>query len=99
MGTALPWVLFVYREVPVETLGCSPFDLLFGRSVARPLSLLKTVWLQETDLLRGAEQNVVEFIIVTCEWLHALDVANEQATQECSRAKHCYDRRVCLRTF
>ena len=23
--TALPWVLSAYREVPVETLGCSPF--------------------------------------------------------------------------
>jgi len=45
---ALPWILFAYREVPVETLGCSPFDLLFGRSVAGPLSLLKNTWLQET---------------------------------------------------
>jgi len=26
---ALPWVFFAYREVPVETLGCSPFELLF----------------------------------------------------------------------
>jgi len=31
--TAFPWILFAYREVPVETLGCSPSDLLFGRSV------------------------------------------------------------------
>jgi len=23
--TALPWGLFAYRELPVETLGCSPF--------------------------------------------------------------------------
>jgi len=38
--TALPWILFAYREMPVETLGFSPFDLLFGRSVAGPLSLL-----------------------------------------------------------
>jgi len=28
--SALPWVLFVYREVPVETLGFSPFELLFA---------------------------------------------------------------------
>jgi len=27
---ALPWVLFACREVPVASLGCSPFDLLFG---------------------------------------------------------------------
>ena len=71
----------------------------FKRSVAGPLSLLKTSWLQETDL-RGAKQNVVEFILGTRERLrHALDVANEQATQERSRAKRWYDRRACQRTF
>ena len=96
---ALPWVLFAYREVPVETLGCSPFDLLFGRAVAGPLSLLKSAWLQETDL-GGAKQNVVEFILDTRERLrHAVDVANEHATQERTRAKRWYDRRASLRTF
>jgi len=25
--TALPWVIFAYRELPVETLDCSPFEL------------------------------------------------------------------------
>ena len=59
---ALPWVLFAYREVPVETLGCSPFDLLFGRSVSGPLALLKSAWLHETDL-GTAKQNVVEFML------------------------------------
>jgi len=86
--TALPWVLFAYREVPVETLGCSPFDLLFGRSVAGPLSLLKSAWLQETDL-QGAKQNVVQFILGTRERLrHAIDAANEHATQERAKAKN-----------
>ena len=55
---ALPWVLFAYREVPVETLGCSPFDLLFGRSVSGPLALLKSAWLNETDL-GTAKRNVL----------------------------------------
>jgi len=55
---ALPWILFAYREVPVETLGCSPFDLLFSHSVARLMSLLQNTWLHETNL-GGARQNVV----------------------------------------
>ena len=29
----LPWVLFAYREVPVEGLIFSPFDIVFGRNV------------------------------------------------------------------
>jgi len=48
------------------------FDLLFGRSVAGPLLLLKSAWLRETDL-QDAKQNVVEFILGTRERLrHAL---------------------------
>jgi len=62
--TALPWVLFAYREVPVETLGCSPFELMFGRTVPGPLQVAKSAWLQETDL-SSARQNVVEFILNT----------------------------------
>jgi len=78
---ALPWILFAYREVPVETLGYSPFDLLFGRSVANPLSLLKSSWLQETNL-DSAKRNVVEFILKTREQLrHALQAANEYSLQ------------------
>ena len=29
----LPWVLCPYREVPVEGLLFSPFDLIFGRNI------------------------------------------------------------------
>ena len=95
----MPWILFAYREVLVETLGCSPFDLLFGRYVAGPLSLLESSWLQDTNL-QGAKQNVVEFILGTRERLrHALDAANEHAAQERTRAKRWYDRRACHRTF
>jgi len=42
----LQWILFAYREVPVETLGFSPFELLYGRSVPGPFSLLKDSWLE-----------------------------------------------------
>jgi len=96
---ALPWILFAYREVPVETLGCSPFDLLFGRSVAGPLSLLKNTWLQDTDL-GGAKQNVVEFILNTRDRLrHGIDAATKHADNERSKAKRWYDRRACQREF
>jgi len=97
--TALPWILFAYREVPVETVGFSPFELMFGRTVSGPLLLIKSAWLQETDL-STAKQTVVEFMLSTRERLrHALDAANAQATQERSKAKFWYDRRARFRTF
>ena len=84
---ALPWILFDYREVPVETLGCSPFDLLFARSVAGPLSLMTNTWLQKTDL-GAAKQTVVDFILNTRERLrHAIDAATEHAANEMTKAK------------
>jgi len=99
LDTALPWIFFAYREVPEETVGFSPFELMVGRTVSGPLLLIKSAWLQETDL-STAKQTVVEFMLSTRERLrHALDAANAQATQERSKAKVWYDRRARFRTF
>ena len=92
-------ILFAYRDVPVETLGYSPIDLLFGRPVAGPLSLLKSSWLQETNL-GSTKQNVVEFILKTREqFRHALQAAHEYTVDSRSISKQWYDRRTVLSTF
>ena len=45
----LPAVLFAYREVPQSSLGFSPFELLYGRAVRGPMTILKELWSNETD--------------------------------------------------
>lgn len=40
-------LLFAYREVPQESLGFSPFDLLYGRTVRGPMTILKELWTKE----------------------------------------------------
>ena len=40
----LPYLLFAYHEVPQETTGFSPFELLYGRRVRGPLDVLKEKW-------------------------------------------------------
>lgn len=40
----LPALLFAYREVPQESLGYSPFELIYGRSVRGPMDVLKELW-------------------------------------------------------
>ena len=41
-------LLFAYREVSQESLGyCSPFDLLYGRSVRGPMTILRELWTKE----------------------------------------------------
>ena len=42
--TYLPYVLFAYREVPQESTGFSPFQLLYGRRVKGPLDVLQECW-------------------------------------------------------
>ena len=36
--------LFAYREVPQESLGFSPFELVYGRHVRGPMTILKELW-------------------------------------------------------
>ena len=43
----LPYLLFAYREVPQESTGFAPFELLDGRRVRGPLDVLKEVWMGE----------------------------------------------------
>ena len=35
----LPYLLFAYREVPQQSMGVSPFELLYGRPVRGPLDV------------------------------------------------------------
>ena len=46
----LPALLFAVREVPKESLGFSPFELLYGRNVRGPMQILRELWsVEETD--------------------------------------------------
>ena len=46
----LPALLFAVREVPQESLGFPPFELLYGRNVRGPMQILKELWsVEETD--------------------------------------------------
>ena len=42
-------LLFAYREVPQESTGFSPFELLYGRTIRGPMKILKELWTKETD--------------------------------------------------
>ena len=42
-------LLFAYREVRQESTGLSPFELLYGRVVRRPMTILKDIWTKEVE--------------------------------------------------
>ena len=45
----LPALLFAVREVPQESLGFSPFELLYGRNVRGPMAILRELWSDEVN--------------------------------------------------
>ena len=45
----LPALLFAVREVPQESLGFSPFELLHGRNVRGPMAILRELWSDEVN--------------------------------------------------
>lgn len=53
---------FAYREAPQDSLGFSPFELLYGRTVRGPLCILKEFWTNEsqTDEVRTTYKYVAD---------------------------------------
>ena len=96
----LPWALFAYREIPVETLGFSPFELMYGYSVRGPLSLLRSTWSQNPLPTGRAKQSVIKYMLDMRERIaKCSDIAMQIAENARSTAKTWYDRNARSRHF
>ena len=85
----IPFLLFAYREVPQESTGFSPFEMLYGRDVRGPLDILKESW--EAD--KRSDQNIVSYIMLMRERLERMGEEARGNLQEAStRQKAWYDR-------
>ena len=45
------FVLFASREAVQDSLGFSPFELVFGHAVRSPLKVVKEVWLRDEPVM------------------------------------------------
>ncbi|XP_069108942.1 uncharacterized protein [Argopecten irradians] len=68
-------LLFAYREVPQESLGFSPFELLYGRTVRGPMMILRELWTKEvpdpeTKTTYQYVLDLKEKLEETCELAH-----------------------------
>lgn len=92
----LPYLLFVYREVPQASTGFLPFELLYGRQVRGPLHLLKEHW----ENPRAEQENVVAYVMKMrdrLEQMTALAQERLRSVQACQ--KTWYDKKARDRTF
>ena len=92
----IPYLLFAYREVPQESTGFSPFELLYGREVRGPLDVLKESW----ESKERSDQNVVAYISMMRDKLDAMaSEVHSNLTSAHQQQKVWYDRRARERSF
>ena len=84
----LPAVLFAYREAPQESLRFSPFELLYGRTVRGPLTILRELWTGMA--IEDEEKTTYQYILELRERLESTcKLAHEELTRaKVSQKKH-----------
>ncbi|XP_077551642.1 uncharacterized protein LOC144165718 [Haemaphysalis longicornis] len=85
-------LLFAYREVPQASLGFSPFDLIYGRHVRGPLTVLKELWTK--DDLDGEVRTTYGYLVDLRDRLEqTCKIAHEQLGKAKEKQKDYYDRK------
>ena len=92
----LPYLLFAYCEVPQETTGFSPFELLFGRRVRGPLDVLKEEWTGD----RGTAVPVATHVVEMRERLAEMtQLVSANAAKSQQKQRRYYDQGAKSRRF
>ena len=91
-------LLFAYCEVPQESTGFAPFELLYGRAVRGPISILKELW--TSDIEESEVKNSYQYVFELREKLEdKLEIAHSELQKVQQRGKPCYDRNAKVRKF
>ena len=91
-------LLFAYREVPQESTGFSPFELLYGRAVRGPMAILKQLWTKEVD--EPEVKNSYQYVFELREKLEdTLKLAHSELEKAQQKGKHYDDRKSKVRKF
>ena len=90
--------LFAYREVPQESLGFSPFELLYARPVRGPMTILRELWTE--DIADEEVKTTYQYVVDLREKMErVIDVAHENLKIASKRYKKHFDRKAKVRRF
>ncbi|MEE6523985.1 hypothetical protein FKM82_023151 [Ascaphus truei] len=93
----LQHLLFAYREVPQESTGFSPFELLYGRRVRGPLDLFHEGWEGEAT---ATDASVIQYVVDLRDRLEMLmGVTQDHLRAAQTKQKQWYDRNARSREF
>ena len=86
-------LLFAYREAPQESLGFSPFELLYGWPVRGPMQILKQLWSKEIEdpETRSTYQYVIE---LRYRLESTLAIAQDNLSKMSRKYKRHYDQKA-----
>lgn len=91
----LPYALFAIRSIPNDSVGLSPFQLIFGHCVRGPLDVVRELWEGETP-----EVNVLDYFSDLQEKLNrARSFAQENLAKAQASMKLKYDSKTRNRLF
>ena len=89
----IPYVLFAYREAKHETTGFSPFEMLYGRHVRGPLSIVKEKW--EDLKPEDVKQSAISYILDVRERLKKMTaLANSREISQKEKQKKYFDKKT-----
>ncbi|KAK3719590.1 hypothetical protein QZH41_004747 [Actinostola sp. cb2023] len=92
----LPYLLFAYREVPSESIGYSPFELLYGHTIRGPLSVIKEAWLEK----RPDRSNMLSYVLEMRKKLSTMQqVVQKNLDKAQDKQKQIYDAHSSRRKF
>ncbi|XP_069176135.1 uncharacterized protein [Procambarus clarkii] len=91
----LPYLLFAVRSVPNESLGISPFEMIYGHSVRSPLEVARDHWLDEKTVV-----DVVDWLsTIKGRLFSAWEMAKKTLKDTQKTTKSRYDKRTKQRDF
>ena len=84
----LPYMLFACREVPCQSTSFSPFELLYGRTVRGPLTVIKETWSEGSS----SGDNLITPVLEIRRRLATMQqVVQENLKQAQGKQKRLYD--------
>ena len=91
----VPYLLFAVRSSVNESVGLSPFNIIFGHKVRGPLEMLRESWEEE-----DTSEDFLEYISRTRTHLtQALEFAKQHLSKTQQSMKIAYDKKTVSRSF
>ena len=94
----IPALLFAYRELPNESTGFSPFELVYGRRPRGPMDILANIWSETHD--NEGSKPLFQYVLDLKNTLSdTAQIAQENISKAAAKNKYYFDKKAVDRSF